>query len=158
MKALLTLLLMMSMLTSFAQSELSIPTSNIDLKNGHGNDWEIYVATLDYKIEYKFVNCDPSIGYDKEMVLLRFTNRSREQMTFDWHMKLYYDGACKTCDYFDEYHYVVKVMPESEKEGSCDIYSDYQLKIFSKFNDEKYTLGDVLTGFHLDQLTLTTQP
>lgn len=135
---------------SFAQ-QTQMPI--VDCKVSHPSDWEIYYFTDDFKVEYKFVDCDPPMGYDKEMVLLRLTNTSRGILEFDWHMKMWYDGECKTCDWYDEYHYTVTVNPESQVEGSCDMYADHQTKIFSAFIDVNFTKGDKLTSFELGGLT-----
>jgi len=141
-------------MNSFAQVE-NIPTIKIEFnEDAHSNEWQIYLSNLDYKIEYKFVDCDPSIGYDQEMVIFRFTNRTKETLVFNWHILSDYDKVCKTCDYPEEYGYGVKLEPYEEREGSCSIYEDYSLKIYSKFIDENYTKGEQLTGFKLGNLTL----
>ena len=33
-------------------------------KNSFTKEWVTYIDNQDFKIEYKFINCDPPMGYD----------------------------------------------------------------------------------------------
>ena len=129
-------------------------SDSISIKNGISKEWTLYESNEQFDIEYKASNCNPRIGYDKEMILLRFTNKTSSKLIVDWHMIMFYNRKCKTCDYFDEYHYSVSVDANSKIEGNCMIESNYMLKMFSKFIDTKYTLGERLTSFELKNINV----
>ena len=154
MKYLISIPLIFLCISVNAQSYQSDSSS---IKDGYPTNWTTYISNENFEIEYRAVECDPSMGYDKEMILLRIRNRTNANLQFDWHMILSYGGVCKTCDFFDEYHYSVVVTSDSFSEGNCEIDSEYQLKIFSKFIDENYSLGDRLNSFELRNLTVQTQ-
>jgi hypothetical protein len=134
---------------SFSQNSNSIDLAFLDLKQKveRNTEWQVYSQTDQLIIEYKFENCNPRIGYDKESVILRFTNRNKFDIELNWHMLLFYDGVCKTCEFPEEYDFTLNLTSFETIEGSCDLNSDYKTKIFSKFNDVNYTKGAVLTGF-----------
>jgi hypothetical protein len=141
-------------MSSFAQN---YATDSVSLKSGTPTSWTVYVSNQNFEIEYKASPCNPSRGYDKEMVLLRFKNKSNTDLVFNWHMVMYFSETCKTCDYYDEYHYSVPVSANSSVEGSCDLNGDYQLKIFSKFIDPIYKKGEQLNAFELRGLNVEAQ-
>ena len=138
----------------FTQQGYSTDLIEADRNEQNPIDWLTYYDNEEFVIEYKFVECDPSIGYDNESILLKFNNKTSQTITISWNKNLYYDGVCKTCDYPDEYHYELQLQPMVEVEGNCDIYSDSKLKIFSKFVDQNYTKGLKLTAFELSKLNL----
>jgi hypothetical protein len=154
MNKFLTSILLMFGMSSFAQN---YATDSISLKSGIPTNWTVYVSNEDFEIKYKASPCDPSRGYDNEMILLRIKNNSNTDLVIDWHMIMYFSETCKTCDYFDEYHYAVAVAANSSVEGSCDLNGDYQLKMFSKFIDASYSIGEQLTAFELRDLNVLTQ-
>lgn len=149
MKSTLTIALLLSGALSFAQE---VATPLIDAKTEHPQEWTSYVSQEDFSIDYKFSDCDPSMGYDNESVLLRITNHSSEKVSLLWYMDLYFDNDCKTCDYPDEYLYKIIIEPNQTVSGHCEIDSDYRLKIFSKFIDANRKGGASLTGFQLRKL------
>lgn len=147
MKQLFTFLFLILCFGANAQNSVSMKAQSF-------TDWTIYASNASYEIQYKVVNCDPSMGYDQEMVILRIENKTTNNIAVDWQMILYYSGECKTCDYLDEYHYSVVIEAGSEIVGGCSINDDYQLKIFSKFIDTNYSKGDQLTSFELGNLNV----
>lgn len=157
MKPIIGLLFTVILFTSYAQTTTEIETTKIEFVEDveHSNEWEVYLSELDYKIEYRFIDCDPPMGYDQEMVIFRFTNRTNQKIVFNWHILSDYNGVCKTCNYPDEYGYGVTLEAHEEKEGSCSLYEEYNLKVFSKFIDVNYTKGEQLSGFQLGNMTLT---
>lgn len=129
----------------------------INAKADHPTDWTIYTSNSEYEIYYKFETCDPSIGYNNESVLLRLINKSPQKQVFNWFQVLHYDNECLTCDYPGEYTYEISVPSASSVEGDCTVYSDYRLKIFSKFDDPNYSKGGkVLTSFQLKDIKVTS--
>ncbi len=128
-------------------------TSFADTKTLQPTEWTEHFSNDDFSIEYKFVACDPEMGYDQESVLFKFTNKTSSHLAVHWHMILHYDSECKTCDYEDEYTFSVDLEPNTEKTSDCSIYAENsQLKLFSRFIDENYTKGEVLTGFQFNGL------
>ena len=115
--------------------------------------WTTLVSNPGYQIDYKFSKCDPEIGYDQELILLKVKNTSPQKATISWHAILYYNGVCKTCDYPEEYTFSVELNPNEEVEGICGIYENSSLQIFSKFLDDRYTGGSRLSDFQLKNLT-----
>ena len=116
-------------------------------------DWTIYFDHPHFSIEFKFVECDPKYGYDAEYILLRFKNKTDNKLTLEWHTQSYYDGACKTCDYPEEYTFSIGLPPNAEKTGECLVETRYrQLKIFSRFTDSQAKNNTRLTAFKLANL------
>ena len=105
-------------------------TNLIDVKTEKPTNWELYFFNEDFKIEYKFVDCDPSMGFDTESVLLKFTNRTAAVLQLNWHLFLHYDGTCRTCDYPEEYSYELSLDPNEQIEGACEPDPGYTLIIF----------------------------
>lgn len=137
---------------SFAQSELI--TESVKVIEQSTSEWQTYYSDPSLTIEYKYASCDPKYGYDNQSILLRVFNSQDEKVKVSWQMHRYYDGKCNTCNYPEEYLYEVYIGPNETIEGDCSIYSKYQLKIFSKFDDENYKKGKKLTSFKLDSLQI----
>ena len=139
---------------SFAQIE-SISTNQIILKDNLSSTSQMYVSNQYFDVEFDLEDCDPKYGYDSEFVHLKITNKTSKQIKLSWYMDLYYNGDCKTCSSTDEYFYEVTLQPNEILAGNCDLQSDYQLKMFSKFIDSQYHGGNIiLTSFQLRQLQL----
>ena len=138
----------------YGQQEFSTNLIEVDRNSQNPIDWITYCDNEEMVIDYKFVQCDPSIGYDNESILLKFKNKTTQTIQISWNKNLYYDGVCKTCDYPDEYYYEIQLQPFEEVEGNCSISSNNRLKIFSKFVDLNYTKGLKLTAFELVKLNL----
>lgn len=119
-------------------------------------EWKVLKSEPNVTIEYQFSDCEATIGYDKEIIQLRISNTSTEKIQLDWHMYLFYNGVCKTCDYPQEYKYTLTLEPNQSLSGDCVMGSDHRLTIFSKFNDPNYTGGSFLTDFDFHNLTITT--
>lgn len=119
-------------------------------------EWTTFTSNDQILVEFKFADCEAEIGYDKELILLRFTNKTEETVEINWHEHLYYNGLCKTCDYPQEYTYILKLAPNQSVSGDCEMGSDHRLTIFSKFNDSKYTGGSQLTDFDLNDLKVNS--
>ncbi len=157
----LILLLFVVLSTSiYAQQPLNIITPIVNCKEANKTgQWTEYISNEQLTIEYKFVACDPEIGFDQEQVILKMTNHTSEELKLDWHVLLEYNEECKTCDYPEEYGYHVFLKPNQVKEGDCSIYSEaYEFKMFSKFMDERAKQKDVLTSFSLSDFILTAYP
>lgn len=133
---------------------ISIPTSTVDLKTNYSTEWVTYVDNQDFSIEYKFIDCDPEMGYDFETAVLRFKNKTNQKLEFSWHIDIYRGEVCKTCAYEFEYSRTIVLGSNEVIEGDCVRNSNNQLKVFSKFIDANYTKGERLTMFQLNNLTV----
>lgn len=125
--------------------------SKIDLS---ATNWTALSTFNNLTIEFKSSACDVGIGYEKENILLRFTNTSSEIIKISWHALLEYNGMCKTCDYPEEYSYELILKPTGVLEGDCSLNYDNRVVIFSKYLDERYTGKSQLTDFELGGLTI----
>jgi hypothetical protein len=138
---------------SIAQQEFT--TDTIYLKDNHSITWRTYFENDQVRIEYQSINCDPAMGYDYEQVNLRFTNKTSTKLDLDWHIHLYRDDVCRTCDYPVEYARTLRLAANESMEGNCNRETISELKLFSKFNDANYSKGAVLTAFKLAVFTIT---
>lgn len=152
MNGLLTLLFIGLLSQTYAQEQITTNTAVVYEINS--TDWIFYVDEEKFSIDYQLANCDPEMGYDKEMVLLRLTNKTEDLISVSWVTQLYTSkDECRNCEARDEYHFTVNLNPGESVEGNCSIYTDNKLKIFSRFNDENYTKGDRLYSFKLENLS-----
>jgi hypothetical protein len=129
-------------------------TDLVSVSEPHVSGWETYVSNENFKIEYKFVDCDPTMGYDFETVILRITNETNQKTEFSWHIDIHREGTCRTCAYEAEYRRTIVVGGNEVIEGDCVRNSNIQLKVFSQFIDADYTDGDKLSGFQLSDLSI----
>jgi hypothetical protein len=150
----LLLLLTMFYLSNNCISQQQISTEPINVIDQYSVNWMTYFENDQVKIEYKFSECDPEMGYDFEQVNLRFVNKSTKKMVIDWHIHLYYDEKCLTCDYPVEYARTIGLHPNETREGNCDRETINELKLFSKFIDVNYSKGAILTSFQLASLNI----
>ncbi len=150
----LLLLLTMIYLSNNCISQQQISTDPINLIDKYSVNWMTYFENEQVKIEYKFSECDPEMGYDFEQVILRFVNKSTKKMDIDWHIHLYYDEKCLTCNYPVEYARTIRLLPNETLEGNCDRETINELKLFSKFIDVNYSKGAILTSFQLASLNI----
>ena len=139
------------------QIQAQLNTTFTDIKTLQPTEWTEHFSNNDFSIEYKFVACDPEMGYDQESILIKFTNKTSNHLSINWHMILHYDSECRTCDYPEESTRNIHLGPNAEKTSDCSVYADNsQLKLFSRFIDENYTKGEVLTGFSFQKLIFTS--
>lgn len=143
--------------TICAQQSTNLITPSVNCKTADkSGQWVEYFSNDQLTIEYKFVECDPEIGFDKEQVLLKMTNHTADELKLDWHVLLEYNQECRTCDYPEEYGYHVFLKPNQTKEGDCSIHSEaFEFKMFSKFLDDRAREKDVLTSFTLSNFVIT---
>ena len=132
----------------------SLNTTTVQIEKIDNSEWISYFSNDQILIHFKYAECDPRFGFDNQSILLKVTNLSNQNYGVSWQMHKYYDGVCNSCDYPAEYLYKINLDASSIQEGDCTVESMYQLKIFSKFIDEKYTKGKQLTSFKLDDLKI----
>ena len=155
-KLILPLFLLFICLNS--NSQVQVTTTLITCNNenqSNPNNWVSYLDNQEFKIEFRFADCDLSSGYDFEAVLFKVTNKTAQKLYFNWQNTMYYAGTCRTCDFPEEYEQMLSVGPNEVLEGDCGNVSGNNLKMFSRFNDQNYTSGDPLTAFQLDDFMVT---
>lgn len=127
----------------------------INFKEQKPNDWTLYFENEKVTIEYRFVECDPEIGFDNESIIFRYTNHTEGKLALNWHMHLYYNGTCRTCTSPQEYRYELIVGPNEPATGTCSMEGNIPMKVFSKFIDATYTKGAQLTALQFSDLEIT---
>ena len=55
------------------------------------NNWEVYYADNEIKIEYNFIICDFSSTASQEIVVFRFTNLSGNNITLNYETQIWHD-------------------------------------------------------------------
>lgn len=140
-----------------SSAQESTPIINVNSKTeADVTDWTVYFENETFLIEYKTENCSPPMGYDKEQVVFRMTNKSDSPIMVQWFLQTYYNNeGCKTCDYEDENTYSIKLGAGEVQTGDCDMYKGKTLKITSEFLDKAYTGGAYLSQFALANLIIT---
>jgi hypothetical protein len=147
------LCLMSLLLCFFATSQVStnfVATSDLNTFN-----WTTYAENDQVKVEVKRSDCYVNSGLDKQYFLIRVTNKTPNTVNVNWEMELFYNGDCKTCG-IGEYVWDVDLSPNATATGDCQVGSDNELRMFSKFIDANYSSNDELTGFQLKNLTIDT--
>lgn len=157
MKTLLTAFISIQFgIISFSQESYSTLLISVnDQAKSNSIEWQTYISNKYFLIEYKLFGCDMTSGYDQEMMFLKFTNYSTSAIALNWHLDLYYNDDCKTCNVTQEYDRTLVLSPGEMLEGKCTYESDFRLKIFSKFIDSHYTKGDQLSAFKLNNFTMS---
>lgn len=78
----------------------------------------------------KLEKCNnPSIGMEKDYVLLTLNNNNLNEVVVSLHQNLYFDGVCKTC-LSDEYNRKYTISGKAQISGSCSSHSSEGLKLF----------------------------
>lgn len=152
-KGLLTLFFFVNAVShSFGQVQhIEQSTELILVTEEMNQNWNTYFENEIVRIEYQLAQCDPEIGYDNESICLKISNKTTDEIEFNWHSDLYYNDVCRTCS--DEYeHMSTYTIPANGFIiGNCNA-NDKGLKLFVRFNDPEYTQGAVLTKFQLKNL------
>ena len=157
MNRLILLLIVAATSVVYGQQTTNVITPSVTCKTADkSGQWVEYFSNDQLTIEYKFVECDPEIGFNEEKVLLKMTNHTADELKLDWHVLLEYNTVCKTCDFPEEYGYHVFLKPNQTKEGDCSIHSEaYEFKMFSRFTDPRAKAKDELTSFTLSEFVIT---
>ncbi len=141
-------------LTSVSRAFLLISVFFL-LISGHLNaqfvasdDWSLYKSIDELNIYAKLQNCPRNAGYDRNNVLLRIKNTGQSAKTVDYHLHLYYNGECKTCDdSYDEYKFSYTIATGEEIVGNCDV-SNSGLSLFAGWSEKGISKVDY-SGFEL---------
>jgi len=122
--------------------------------NDENNDWLFELEVDGIRIESKKVDCiNTNLGFDRELVLLRFTNLTDRDLLISYDYHEYRNEVCTTCDKMPEYRYQLMLKSFSSIEGDCLNTKLSQLKIFSHFLDSRFRKEkDELTDFKFSNI------
>jgi hypothetical protein len=122
--------------------------------NEENNDWKFESEVDGIKIESKKVECtNTNLGFDRELVLLRFTNFTDRDLLISYDYQEYRNEICTTCDKMPEYRFQLMLKSNSSIEGDCLNTRLSQLKIFSHFLDSRFRREkDELTDFKFSNI------
>ncbi|ASS47572.1 MAG: hypothetical protein A3D31_17235 [Candidatus Fluviicola riflensis] len=144
--------------SSIAQESVYAP--HVDLETTHLEDWENYVTTPDFTIEYRLENCDTNALSNQAIVLFKITNLSDQSQTISWSKELWRNGACSNCHDIDspEGAFSVTILPHESIEGDCSSKDNKALYIFRNFIELTPGMSkQTLTGFRLVSLKITNE-
>jgi len=123
--------------------------------------WTLLVEKDGVEVYQNSANChDPSEGYNRRHVLLRFVNTTDQDVEVSWFIETWYDGNCSTChEPEDPEHFRSITLKAGEStEGTCSVYEGPTLKVFETFlTPEGEKLQDdvaELSEFNLNKLTV----
>ena len=114
-------------------------------------NWQLLRSENGIEVYYKNQMCEPEAGFDQEKVILKVVNTTVVSKTIEWDIHMWYNAVCKTCDVqTGEYHKTISLAANEEQQGSCSVYSNFDLCVFAQFTDINYTGNkQVLTKFEL---------
>ncbi len=120
------------------------------------NEWQFELEIDGIRIESKKVECiNTNLGFDRELVLLRFTNLTDRDLLISYGYLEYRNEICTTCDKMPEYRFQLMLKSHSSIEGDCLNTRLSQLKIFSHFLDSRYRREkDELTDFKFSNIVV----
>ncbi|MES2557677.1 MAG: hypothetical protein V4604_16085 [Bacteroidota bacterium] len=136
--------------SSMAQEYVYAPL--VDLETTHPENWESYVTTSDFTIEYRLENCDSNALANQAIVLFRIVNLTDQSQTIRWNKQLWRNGVCVNCHDLDspEGAFSVNLLPHESIEGNCSSKETKALYIFRNFIELTPGMSkQTLTGFRL---------
>lgn len=94
--------------------------------------YETVIEDADYLIEKTDLVCKSNQGYEYVYVILKFTNKTSENLTLDFDYTYYYSGVCQNCEHTDHgTRRTISIPANSSVEGSCLRTSDDFLRTLS---------------------------
>ena len=122
-------------------------------------NWQLLRSENGIEVYYKNQMCEPEAGFDQEKVILKVVNTTVVSKTIEWDIHMWYNAVCKTCDVqTGEYHKTISLAANEEQQGSCSVYSNFDLCVFVQFTDVNYTGNkQVLTKFELANFLVVDQ-
>ncbi len=154
----ITLAFLFLSFSSMAQESVHAPF--VDLETTHPEDWESYVTTPDFSIEYRLESCDSNALSNQAVVLFRFTNLTDQPQTISWNKQIWRNGSCSNCHDLDspEGAFKVYLLPHETIEGDCSSKDTKALYIFRNFMALTPGMSkQTLTGFRFLSLKTTNQ-
>ena len=120
------------------------------------NNWELYYSDNNITIEYNYMICDFSSTASQEIVVLKFTNLSENNITLNYETQIWHDNKeINTEQNSDEFRKTISIENNEIITTNCDNkWKEYA--IFSAFvhneTNEKYVS---LTKFELTNITIS---
>ena len=118
-------------------------------------NWNLYTDFNGIQIYFKNAECnDEKNGLYQELVLLKFINTTKENLTIEWDNELWYDGKCWTCDNEskEENHFTLKLKAGESIEGECGMDKSRILQIFKRYTNHDDV--PVLSNFELKNISV----
>lgn len=99
------------------------------------SDWKVVYEDSKVSISSRYVDCNlPSEGLFAEYILLKMTNRTKDQIRVSWYGDRYYPEGCVNCDHDSRDRLrMVDLKPNESKEGNCQPGPNIGLKVFVKW-------------------------
>lgn len=100
-------------------------------------EWKSYYKDDKVEISYKYADCNiPNEGISEENVYLKFVNNTENNISVQYEQEFHFGNKCYNCE-GGNYEHTKRVVlkPSQTIEGTCDISTGQELKIFSKFNN-----------------------
>ena len=95
---------------------------------------------------------NPSVGMEKDYVLLTIENNTLKAVEISLHQDLYFDGVCRTCSSY-EYNRKYIIPSKGQLYGSCESLSYEGLKLFHG----SPWVAETLTKFELTNIKIRNQ-
>jgi hypothetical protein len=119
------------------------------------NSWEEYFTDNNIKIEFNYQVCDFSSTASQELLVFRFTNLTKNNITLDYTTQLWNNFTEVNTELnIDEFRKTIRLEAHETLSSSCENNDMKQFTIFSSFihntTGEKYV---TLTRFELTNIT-----
>jgi hypothetical protein len=123
-----------SLLFAFLCVNVSAQTISFDITQEHSMD---HIPVLNNKtaiLTYKMVECnDPQNGLYAKYAFLTASNKSNKTIEISWHINMFYDNKCISCNDNPEHTRKITLQPNETLTADCDYKSNSTLKIFSQW-------------------------
>lgn len=162
MKKILLSTFLFCSLFATSSSEIHFPISVlISLSGVDGievsDEWTEYTTIDGVKIEYKMTECGGKKMRAQNVLLFKFTNTTRQELTISWVTKEFRNDDCWNCDRLDNPEYLNSMTLDPREVVEGEATEDY-LKTFHIFGDFiKFVPGmteQTFTNFELVDLTV----
>ena len=120
------------------------------------SNWELYYSDDEIKIEYNYMICDFSSTASREIIVLKFTNLSEEEVTLNYETEIWHDSIkINTEQNADEFRKTINLNSNQIITTNCENQWN-EHAIFSAFvhneTSEKYVS---LTKFELTNINIS---
>lgn len=136
--------------SSWAQETIHPPL--VDLETAQPENWENYVTTPNFTIDYRLESCDSDALSNQAVVVFRIVNLADQSQTISWNKELWRNGTCSNCHDLDspEGSFKVNLLSNESIEGDCSSKDNKALYIFRNFIELTPGMSkQTLTGFRL---------
>lgn len=140
-------------LVSYSQHESTFEVNVEQIENNEEVWKDLVFIEGELKVQVRKEDCIYNAGFDKQILLLHFTNLSDHTITLSYDEELYYNDVCKTCG-IDEYARFFSLEAGQILQGECNVIGEPGTVIFVKSIDKMVEINDHLTKYVLANLTI----